>query len=62
MLLDWRGRRDGDEKLQRAATTIQTAVDLALADPAQRTRDIGGTNTTTGFAAAVKSNLAGLTK
>ena len=62
MLLDWRGRRDGDEKLRRAATTIQTAVDLALDDPAQRTRDIGGTNTTTGFAAAVKTNLAGLTK
>jgi 3-isopropylmalate dehydrogenase len=62
MLLDWRGRRDGDERLRRAATTIQTAVDLALDDPAQRTRDLGGTNTTTGFAAAVKTNLAGLTK
>ncbi len=43
-------------------TTIPPAVDLALDDPAHRTRDIGGTNTTTGFAAAVKSNLAGLTK
>jgi 3-isopropylmalate dehydrogenase len=53
MLLDWRGRRDGDEKLRAAAARIEQAVDAALADPAARTRDLGGRASTQAFAARV---------
>lgn len=53
MLLDWRGRRDGDAALCDAAALIDRAVDRALADPVTRTPDVGGRGTTTGFATAV---------
>src|SRR5690242_233835 len=54
MLLDWRGRRDGDDGLRRAAALIGAAVDTVLDDPATRTRDIGGRLGTSAFAAAVR--------
>src|SRR3984957_9133877 len=41
-LLDWRAKRDGDEKLVVAARSIEAAVDRILADPPTRTRDLGG--------------------
>jgi 3-isopropylmalate dehydrogenase len=53
MLLDWRGRRDGDELLVRAAALMSGAVETALDNPATRTRDIGGTLGTSDFAAEV---------
>lgn len=53
MLLDWRGRRDGDDRLVAAARLIERAVDTVLDDPAARTPDLGGTQGTDGFAAAV---------
>jgi 3-isopropylmalate dehydrogenase len=58
MLLDWRGRRDGNEKLRAAAARIQQAVDAALADPNARTRDLGGRATTAVFADRVCAALA----
>ena len=57
MLLDWRGRRDGDPDLVEAAELIR-AVDAVLDDPATRTRDIGGTLGTAAFAEAVRTILA----
>jgi 3-isopropylmalate dehydrogenase len=57
LLLEWRGRRDGNDKLLAASRGIETAVDSALADPANRTPDLGGTATTDGFAMAVCAAL-----
>ncbi|WNE99753.1 isocitrate/isopropylmalate dehydrogenase family protein [Streptomyces luomodiensis] len=54
MLLDWRGRRDGDDRLVRAAAVITAAVDTTLDNPATRTRDIGGTLGTTDFGAEIR--------
>jgi 3-isopropylmalate dehydrogenase len=53
MLLEWRGQRDGDAGLREAARRIDRAVDTVLADPASRTRDIGGSRDTDDFAASV---------
>ncbi|MCF1595123.1 isocitrate/isopropylmalate dehydrogenase family protein [Streptomyces muensis] len=53
MLLDWRGRRDDDERLIRAAELISDAVDTVLDDPATRTRDLGGTLGTAAFTAEI---------
>ncbi|ATQ43345.1 isocitrate/isopropylmalate dehydrogenase family protein [Caulobacter mirabilis] len=59
MLLDWRGRRDGDERLSEAATRMERAVDAALADPEVRTPDVGGRGGTALFASAVVDRLRG---
>ncbi|MFH8453954.1 isocitrate/isopropylmalate dehydrogenase family protein [Streptomyces fungicidicus] len=53
MLLDWRGRRDSNENLTRAAAVITQAVDTVLDNTATRTSDIGGTLGTADFAAEV---------
>lgn len=53
MLLDWRGRRDGNAKLQKAGELVERAVNLALDKPEVRTRDIGGSANTDVFAQAV---------
>ena len=58
MLLDWRGRRDSNARLTDAAAAIARAVELTLADPATRTRDIGGELGTAAFADAVAKHLA----
>jgi len=55
MLLDWRGRRDGNPDLVSGAKLIETAVDRVLSDTATRTRDIGGTLGTTELAGAIRS-------
>jgi len=60
MLLDWRGRRDENARLIDAAARIAEAVELTLADPATRTRDIGGEIGTAAFADAVAKRLIGL--
>ncbi|MBG7699815.1 isocitrate/isopropylmalate dehydrogenase family protein [Streptomyces sp. MC1] len=54
LLLDWRGHRDGDDRLRRAAALIGAAVDAVLDDPTTRTRDIGGSLGTAAFATAVR--------
>jgi 3-isopropylmalate dehydrogenase len=53
MLLDWRGRRDGNPRLVAAAAALEAAIDAALDDPAARTRDLGGPGDTAGFTRAV---------
>lgn len=57
MLLDWRGRRDGNPALVEAADLISAAVDTVLDDPATRTRDLGGSLGTAGYAEAVAHAL-----
>jgi isocitrate/isopropylmalate dehydrogenase len=58
MLLDWRGRRDGDAGLVQAARRIEAAVERVLDRPASRTRDIGGQAGTAAFAASVAEGLS----
>jgi 3-isopropylmalate dehydrogenase len=57
MLLDWRGRRDGDPGLVKAAELITAAIDAVLEDPATRTRDVGGELGTAAYAEAVARSL-----
>jgi len=57
MLLDWRGRRDANENLIRAAALLEASVEMVLDHPATRTRDIGGTLGTDAFAEAVCSSI-----
>ncbi len=57
MLLDWMGRRQKDEALTEAAAAIEAALEAVLAVPAQRTRDLGGTNGTRAFTGAVIAQL-----
>ena len=53
MLLDWRGRRDGNAKLVEAGVLIERAVEKVVGNPTTRTPDIGGTLGTDAFTAAV---------
>ena len=53
LLLAWRAELDGNDRLAAGARLIDTALEAALADPATRTRDIGGTLGTKAFTAAV---------
>ncbi|MGF6232958.1 isocitrate/isopropylmalate dehydrogenase [Inquilinus ginsengisoli] len=59
MLLDWRARRDGNARMAEAARLIEDAVEAVLADPATRTRDLGGSRGTAEFTAAVVAAVAG---
>ena len=62
MLLDWRGKRDGNAALTTAAALIEEAVDKVIANPATRTRDIGGDLSTDAFARAVADAFCALVK
>jgi 3-isopropylmalate dehydrogenase len=58
MMLGWLGERRGLPAFVAAAAAIDGAVDTVLADPASRTRDLGGsmnTDTFAGLVAAVVS-------
>jgi 3-isopropylmalate dehydrogenase len=57
MLLDWMGRRQDDAKLTQAAVVIAQALDAAIADPATRTADLGGTCGTKTFGEAVAKQV-----
>ena len=57
MLLAWLGERRSQERLLRAATAIETALDRTLADPASRTRDLGGPLGTRAFGEGVAASL-----
>ena len=46
-----------DRKLVEAAARIERAIDRVIADPATRTRDLGGTLGTDAFASAVCSAI-----
>jgi 3-isopropylmalate dehydrogenase len=58
MLLGWRGRRDGNEKVAAAEGAIVAAVDRVLDQPSLRTRDLGGTASTQAFGGAVCAAIA----
>jgi isocitrate/isopropylmalate dehydrogenase len=57
MLLDWQARRTGDAALAECGQRIEAAVEAVLADPARRTRDVGGPLGTQAFADAVIAEL-----
>ncbi|ANK82275.1 MAG: 3-isopropylmalate dehydrogenase [Rhizobiales bacterium NRL2] len=59
LMLDWLGRRREDERLQRAASAIEWAVEAALRSGAARTRDLGGEASTAAAADAVLAELEG---
>jgi 3-isopropylmalate dehydrogenase len=58
MLLDWRGRRDANATLTKAAALLEAAVERVLDDPETLTRDVGGTLDTDTFAECVCAALA----
>jgi 3-isopropylmalate dehydrogenase len=51
MLLDWLGRRHHQPRFTDAARIIDSAVDIALEQPATRTADLGGPLSTEAFTA-----------
>ncbi|WP_327686353.1 isocitrate/isopropylmalate dehydrogenase family protein [Streptomyces sp. NBC_00467] len=57
MLLDWRGRRDGNDAMIAAAAGIESAVEHVLDEPASRTRDLGGSLGTAAFTTHVVAQL-----
>jgi isocitrate/isopropylmalate dehydrogenase len=57
MLLDELGNRRRRPELMQAGRAIEAAVDTVLADPNQRTRDLGGSTGTRAFGAAIVSQL-----
>lgn len=57
MLLDWIGRRSGDNALVEAAAATERAVDDLLADTATHTRDLGGPLGTRAFGDALAARI-----
>ena len=57
MLLDWHGARSGRPELRAAWQHLDRAVAAVLADPATRTRDLGGTLGTADFTTALLDAL-----
>ena len=53
MLLEWLGERRQEDRLLRAASAIEAALDRTIADAASRTRDLGGVFGTKAFAERV---------
>jgi isocitrate/isopropylmalate dehydrogenase len=53
MLLDWLGQRHSNNASRLAARAIDEAIDAALSDGKATTRDLGGTLSTSAFAACV---------
>ena len=58
MLLGWLARRHGRPEFAEAERAIDAAVDALIADPKQRTADLGGPLGTKGFADALCARLA----
>ena len=59
MLLSWLAERGHGENFAAAGQSIFKALDVTLAVPACRTRDLGGALGTKAFAARVVANIAG---
>jgi 3-isopropylmalate dehydrogenase len=57
MLLAWIGERRGDDGCTRAAASIEAALEASIADPASRTRDLGGPLGTAAFGERVAAAL-----
>ena len=58
MLLDWLATRHERPEYGHAARAIDAAVESLLGDAATRTRDLGGSLGTRGFAAAVCARIS----
>ncbi len=58
MMLSWLGEQRENNKLLDAGSAIANAVDTVLADPAKRTRDLGGQVNTDDFGKMVASSIA----
>jgi len=58
MLLDWLATRHGRPPLERAARAIEAATEAMLAEPASRTRDLGGALGTRAFADALAARIS----
>lgn len=58
MMLSWLGERRSVARLAEAGGAIHAAVDAVLADPANRTRDLGGTVNTDDFGRRVAAAIA----
>jgi 3-isopropylmalate dehydrogenase len=59
MLLEWIGERRSDDRFRSAAAAIEDALERAIADPASRTRDLGGPLGTNAFGERVAATLQG---
>jgi isocitrate/isopropylmalate dehydrogenase len=57
MLLEWIGERQNNDRFIRAAAAIDGALEGAIADPACRTRDLGGPLGTKAFGECVAAAL-----
>jgi isocitrate/isopropylmalate dehydrogenase len=57
MLLEWIGERRHDDRYARAASAIDAALEQAIADPAGRTRDLGGPLGTKAFGDRIAAAL-----
>lgn len=57
MLLEWLAQRHNNPAFAQAAQKIDAAIDVAIKDPASRTRDLGGTLGTQEFAKNVAARL-----
>lgn len=53
MMLSWLGEKRGLRNFEAAGAEMERAVDAVLANPASRTRDLGGSMNTDAFGAAV---------
>lgn len=59
MMLSWLGEQRGLPQFEAAGAEIERAVDEVLANPATRTRDLGGSTNTDAFAALVAQAVRG---
>lgn len=57
MLLNWLGERHDNTALKEAAASIDDAIDAALANPKERTADLGGPLGTQAFAETIAEKL-----
>ena len=57
MLLAWIGERRNADRFIRAAAAIEAALERTIADPASRTRDLGGPLGTKAFGDRVATAL-----
>jgi 3-isopropylmalate dehydrogenase len=58
MLLEWLGERRREDRLRQAAAAIDAGLDAVIADPATRTRDLGGALGTKAFGERVAAMVA----
>ena len=58
MMLTWLGEQRGEDRVMAAGHAISNAVDDVIHDPANRTRDIGGTVNTDAFGNLVAERLS----